>query len=147
MFKDCFEKILQIHNAFHFYISLSLIQSSHNVLPFFSPFLCFIVQFILFKLTHCFFLFSPQKNTKACAYKNKVIDNWRTLRSCEGGIELLELVQNIWMMQLKLQLRKEKSDEFSYCTTTRQHLVSISYAIEPCQRKKSRKYAWDFECC
>ena len=65
--------------------------------------------------------------------------NWRTLRSCVGGIELLVLVQNIWTMQLKLWSRKEKSDELSYCTTTHQHLVSISYAIEPCQRKKSRK--------
>ena len=80
--------------------------------------------------------------------------NWRTLRSCVRGIELLVLVQNIWAMQLKLWLKKEKSDEFFYCTTTRQHLVSISYAIEPCQRKKSRKYplqnnflVWDFECC
>ena len=40
------------------------------------------------------------------------------------------------------------------CTTPRQHLVSISYAIEPCQRKKSRKdplrnsfLVWDFEYC
>ena len=64
--------------------------------------------------------------------------DWRTLRSCVGGIELLVLVQNIWMMQLKLWLRKEKSDEFSYCIA-HQHFVSISYAIEPCQRKKSRK--------
>ena len=80
--------------------------------------------------------------------------NWRTLRSCVGGIELLVLVQNIWTMQLKLWPRKEKSDELSYCTTTHQHLVSISYAIEPCQRKRSRKdtlrnnfLVWDFECC
>ena len=78
--------------------------------------------------------------------------NW-TLRSCVGGIELLVLVQNIRTMQLKVWLRKEKSDEFSYCIA-HQHFVSISYAIEPWQRKKSRNdplwnnfLVWDFECC
>ena len=147
---------LQVHNAFHFYISLSLIQSSHNALLFifiFSPFLCFIVQFILFKLTHCYFIFLLRKIQKRVLRKTKLLQNWRTLRSCLWGIELLELVQNTWKMQLKLWLRKEKSNEFSYCTTC-QHLVSISYAIEHFQREKSRKdplrkknLVWDFECC
>ena len=127
--------------------------------------LSFVLLSNLFYLTHCsikkkkkvnsllLFFFSLEKY-KSMWYKNKVIGNWRTLRSCVGGIELLVLVQNIWTMQLKLWLRKEKSDEFSYCTTTCQHLLSISYAIELCQRKKSRKdplwnsfLVWDFECC
>ena len=66
MFKDCFEKILQINNAFHFYISLSLIQSSHNVLLFFP--LCFVLLSNLFYLTNCFFcfFFSLEKYKSMC---------------------------------------------------------------------------------
>ena len=100
-------------------------------------------------MTH---IFSFESHLDKCSHQS--CHNWRTSRSCVGGIELLVLVQNIWMMQLKLWMRNEKSDEFSCCTTTHQHLVSISYAIEPCQRKKSRKdplqnnfLVWDFECC